>query len=106
MKKAIYSLVTACTILLSGCFDTTQEITINENGSGVLLNTTDMSSMIGMLKQFGGEQAEKMKDMSKDTTVNLARLADSLNTLSAEEKLLLKEATLGLKINIPDEKFV
>jgi hypothetical protein len=62
--------------------------------------------MIGMMKQFGGDDAKKMETLSKDTTIALANVADSIEGLTPGEKLLLKDAVLKLNINIPDEKFI
>lgn len=53
MKKLLLSLF-AFTFLLVGCLETTQEITINEDGSGTVVNTNDFSALIGLAKQMGG----------------------------------------------------
>ena len=103
MKKLFYSLITVLSILLAGCFDTTQEITINEDGSGMLINTTDMSSMVGMMKQFGGDDAAKMPNM--DTTILFSTLADSIADITPQEKELVKKGDMKLTINMKDEVF-
>ena len=52
MKKLLGSLLVSGLLILSSC-DTTREITLNENGSGTLVTTTDMSGLIGIAKMSG-----------------------------------------------------
>jgi hypothetical protein len=104
MKKLFYSLVTGCAILLAGCFETTQEITINADGSGTFVNLTDMSSAVGMMKQFGGEEASKVGKM--DTTILFATMVDSIPDLSATEKALVKTGNMKLQIDMTKEVFL
>ena len=40
MKRFISLSIVICCILLVGCFETTQEVTINKDGSGTYTNTT------------------------------------------------------------------
>ncbi|MES1198215.1 MAG: hypothetical protein ABUL41_02955, partial [Chitinophagaceae bacterium] len=87
-----------------GCLETTQEITINADGTGVLTNTNDMSSLMGMIKQMAGKDAAKMEENAIDTTLSLASQADSLVNISPEEKELVKKGSLIL--NMKGDKFV
>jgi hypothetical protein len=104
MKKVIYALLLSCIILLAGCFETTQEITINKDGSGMFVNTTDLSKMVGLLKQMGGDSAQKIPNI--DTTVSLAGMADSITGLTSEQKKLINQGTMKLTVNMPDEKLL
>jgi hypothetical protein len=104
MKKLFYLLLTLSSIFLAGCFDTTQEVTINADGSGTLVNTMDMSSMVGMMKQFGGDEASKMPNM--DTTILFSTFADSIPDITAQEKELVKKGNMKLSINMKEEAFV
>lgn len=106
MKKIVYFLLTSCVILLAGCFESTQETTINEDGSGVLVNTTDMSTMVGMIKQFGGDEVKKMEGIVKDTSIALSSMADSIPGLTPAEKELVRNGTLYLNLNMKEEKFI
>ena len=106
MKK-ISGLLVIGLFILSGCFDTVQESTINDDGSGVFVSTTDMGKLLGMLKMFMGEK-EEMKDlekMVKDTTIHLKNIKDSLKNLTDSEKKLMDKGTLKILMNMPDEKF-
>jgi hypothetical protein len=106
MKKILLALF-AFTFLLAGCLETTQEITINEDGSGTLVNTSDFSALIGLAKQMGGAgELEKAGDMSKDTVISMAQGADSIPNLTAEEKEILRKGSLKVNMNLKDEKFL
>ena len=104
MKKFISYLVVGCCILFVGCFETTQEITVNKNGTGVFSNTTDLSNMLGMLKRMGGDEAEKME--SKDTTISLKGAADSIAGLTNEQKEIVNAGKMKLLLNMKDEKLI
>src|SRR5882724_6113095 len=93
MKKIFLFLFTATAILLSGCFETTEEITLNADGSGTFSNTNDMSAMIPLIKQMGGKEVENMGDEAIDSTIALSSKLDSIENLSADEKELLKKGT-------------
>ena len=45
MQKFIFSVFMACTLFLTGCLETTQEITLNEDGSGTIsINIKDLAA--------------------------------------------------------------
>lgn len=104
MKKFIYSLMLVGLVLLAGCFETTQEITINKDGTGVFKNTTDLSSMLGLLKQMGGDDTAKLKNI--DTTILLSSFSDSLAGLSPMQKKIIDKGTMNLTLNMQDEKLL
>ena len=84
--------------------DTTQELTLNENGSGVFRSTNDMSKIFSMLGQMGGgSQMDKLKDM--DTTIRLSDLVDSVKGLTAAEKTLISKGNMKIVLKQKDEKF-
>ena len=82
MKKMLFSLLTVCSLFLVGCLETTQEVTINEDGSGTASYTTDMSAMISMLKQMGSKHAmvvqgrDGMDEITLTDTTLVAELKD------------------------------
>jgi len=107
MKKISALLVIAAVLILPGCFDTVQESTIKDDGSGVFVSTMDMGKLLGMLKMMLGEK-EEMKDMDKmkkDTTIYLKDIKDSIKNLSDAEKKLMDKGSLKVIMNMPDEKF-
>jgi hypothetical protein len=107
MKKTTLLLSIACTFLLAGCFELTDEITLKADGSGTVSSTNDMSTLITLAKSMGGAEAmEKAGDKATDTVVSLEKIADSVSALTAEEKDLVRKGTLSMKISLKDEKMV
>jgi hypothetical protein len=104
MKRSISFFIMTCCILLAGCFETTQEVTINKDGSGIFSNTTDLSNLIGLLKQMGGDEAGKMQNT--DTIIFLAGMADSIAGLTTAQKGIVNKGMMKLKLNMQDEKLL
>ena len=107
MKKIIFSLLITFSLFLTGCLDTTQEITLNNDGGGTISNTNDMSALIGLLKGMGGAQEMEKSDIQKiDSSFSLAAAADSIPNLTTEEKELVKKGTAHIMMNGKEEKFI
>ena len=107
MKKITWFFGLILILITYGCFDTVQESTINDDGSGVFVSTTDMGKLIGMVKMFAGEK-EEMKSLEKmkmDTVVYLKDIKDSVKNLSDAEKKLMDKGSLKIIMNMPDEEF-
>jgi hypothetical protein len=106
MKKFLPLLFIGVTFFLISC-ETTREVSLNQDNSGTLVTTTDMSGLIGMAKMSGqGKEMEKAGDQLVDTTLSLYKMADSISNITDEEKALVKKGKIGLQMNIPDEKFI
>jgi len=106
MKKLFLSLILAVTIVLSGCFELTQEITLNKDGAGTVSNTNDMSAIMGLARELAKKDMEKIADEVMDTTFTLADRADSIKGLSPEEVIMMKTGHLHIKMNIQEDKFI
>ena len=107
MRKLFFFLVTASALVLSGCLETIQEISLKEDGSGTISNTNDMSALIGIVKQMGGgAELEKAGDKKIDSTINLALMADSIPNLTETEKALARTGTLRIDADMKAEKFL
>ena len=103
MKLILVSLL-AISLVLTGCFETTQEITLNEDGSGTISTTSDLSAVIALSKNMGG--GEGMENIPKvDSSISLAPLADSMENINAEEKELLRKGKMDMNINIKANVF-
>lgn len=106
MRKFILSVLTASTIFLTGCLETTQEITLNDDGSGTLTNTNDMGPLLEIAKQMGGgADMEKMPQEVIDSTVSMKEGADSIPNLSPEEKEMARTGTLRINMDLKANKF-
>jgi hypothetical protein len=106
MKKLLVLLAVSSSIALTGCFEIIQETNINDNETGVFKNTTDLSTMMGMLKMMGGEEDLKKLGEKKDSTVSLAKYTDSIQNLTDTEKAILKRGSLHLLMNVEEEKLL
>jgi len=107
MKKLMVLVLIASSLLLAGCFESTQEITLNADGSGTISNTNDMSALLGLAKQMGGgKELDKAGEKSIDSSFSLAPGADSIPNLTEEEKALVRKGTAGIVMNLKEGKFV
>ncbi len=107
MRKILYLLTVSGVFLLTSCLDTIQEITLNEDGTGIVSNSNDMGALIAMAKQLGGaDEMAKAGDQKIDSVISLAEVADSIASLSPEEREMVRKGTLRLNIHIADDKFV
>ncbi len=105
MKKILLPLF-AISLLITGCLENTQEITINKDGSGTLSSTSDMSAILGLAKSMGGADMEKIPDEKVDTTISMNEGADSIPGLTAEERELVRTGTLKVNMDMAGEKLV
>ena len=106
MKKLLYAISTSIILVLAGCAETTQEITINENGSGTVVNTNDMSAVMGLAKQMAGKDMDKIGNEKVDTSFSLASQADSIKGLSDEEKAILKTGMFHVAMDAKSDKLI
>ncbi|MER3498478.1 MAG: hypothetical protein C4308_07530 [Chitinophagaceae bacterium] len=106
MKRLFFFLVVVTLTVFAGCFETTEEVNLNDDGSGTYSLTNDMGNLIGMARQFGGDKMDKVKNAVKDTVLSLAAIADSVTSLTPAEKELVKNGTLGIKLNMQEDMFV
>ncbi len=105
MKKVSWVISLSALLIFTGCLDTAEEVTINDNGSGLYVNSMDMGKLLGMAKSFAGD-AKEMKALEKmklDTLINLKDMTDSLKSLNAAEKKIIESGTLKVKIDIDAE---
>jgi hypothetical protein len=102
MKKLLLFISAAFTLGLAGCFETTEEITLNEDGTGTYVNISDMSNVIPMAKNMGG--AQQIPNI--DSSFALGQSKESTEGMSEADVALLTTGKMHMKINLDDEKFV
>ncbi len=104
MKNLLLALV-ASTLLLASC-ESAKEISLNQDGSGVLISTNDMSGILGIAKMQGGEgeQLKKLEEQTIDTVFSLNNIIDSLVDFTEEEKKLVSKGFFGVNFNLAEEK--
>ena len=106
MKKINWIAGLVVLVVFSGCFDTVEEVTVADNGSGTFVNSLDMGKMLGLAKTMGSGKDE-MKDFDKlkmDTVINLKDIKDSLKNLNAAEKNIAATGKLRIQMDANDEK--
>jgi hypothetical protein len=106
MKKSFLALVAAVSLVLTGCYETIEEVTMKTDGSGTYSISNDFSAVVGLAKSMGGADAEEMAQLKQDTTIQLASMIDSIPSLTTEEKALMKAGTLRVNMDMPAEKAV
>ena len=98
--KRVFALVLAASFFLTGCLENTEEINLNADGSGTVITTSDLSSVISMAKQMGaGSKEMEVFDQTINKTIDLSSKADSIPDLTDEEKVLLKKGILNMKMD-------
>ncbi len=106
MKKVIITFLSATVILLTSCLETVQEITLKADGTGTISTTSDMGVILGMAKNMGGgDQMEKMGGKKVDTTIAIIGMIDTAQNVTTDEKALMKDGTMTLKMSLADEQF-
>jgi len=101
MKKILLLVCLFISTFFTGCFETTQELTIKEDSSGEISSKIDMSNAISMLTQMGGTDKEKL---IYDTTVAFTSILDSVDGLTADDKKLLEKGVIIVNINTDETK--
>ncbi len=85
---------------LSSCLDTVEDIVLNEDESGTYTMSMDMSKMLELTKQMGGDKSNSKKPKEKkDTLVNIIDLMAITENITAAEKELYKAATMHIKLD-------
>lgn len=82
-------------LVLSSCYEITEEVSIEPSGKGVYTTSMDMGQMLSMLKSFA--QSDSMKEaMDKviDTTINFKSFTDTATNIDAATKALVEKGTL------------
>jgi hypothetical protein len=102
VKKLLFFLFLLTSFGLTSCLDTVEELTINKDGTGTYKTTMDMSGAFDMLDMVAAmDTSNKMKKFAErdiDSTLAFSSLIDSAKDVTAEQKALLKNATLGLTL--------
>lgn len=107
MKILRYALVLVSLGFLVSCYEVNEEITINEDGTGVFITKMDMGQLLEMMQSFAGEEELSKEGLDKaiDTTIQMADMISQARETTQEQKELLEKGTLKLQMNIRDRLF-
>lgn len=98
MKLRLFVL-TAFLISLTSCFDVIETFTINDDGSGVYEQKMDMGRFLSFSNMMKGGKTSGKTPEKKDTLVSMKSVADTMTSLSTEEKAVLSKASMRLHID-------
>lgn len=107
MKKVRFLLVTLFCFLLVSCYEVTEDININADGSGTYITNMDMGQLLELMQSFAGEEdlAKEGLDRPIDTTILMSSVLDSAKDVTPEQKAAMKDGKLAFKMNIKDKLF-
>ena len=106
MKMLKFILPLTLVLFFTGCLDINEKIDLKKDGSGQLTMDMDMSQMIDMLQTYMGKEELAKKGMQKmDTTIFMKDLVDTLSSLSAEKKNLLRPGQVHIKLDMDAKVF-
>ncbi len=109
MKKRFLSFLIIC-FLFIGCLETTDGLTINEDGSGIYTMEIDISGMFTRMEMMKPEDSTAGSGVPAnrknfDSTVFFQSFVDTATDLTNEEKALLRNARAHIKINEKEKLF-
>jgi hypothetical protein len=106
MKILKFILPLSLVFCLTGCLDIDENVAIKKDGSGQLSMDMDMSQMVEMLQNYVGKDELAKKGMEKmDTTILMKDIVDTMSSLSAEKKALLRPGSVHIKMNLDEKVF-
>ncbi|MBK6935904.1 MAG: hypothetical protein IPH18_02715 [Chitinophagaceae bacterium] len=106
MQLKLHMLLFAVLSAVSGCLEISNEITINEDGSGKIIQSVDLGQVLPAAEKNAGEDVKaKLPDLKTDTVYALAVFAEGLRDLSDVEKSMIKKGELRVTIDSKAKKF-
>jgi hypothetical protein len=103
VKKLLFSLLVLVSFSLTSCLDTLEEFTIAQDGSGIYKTTMDMGGLFDMIDMMAAMDTsmgklKKFGEKDIDSTFAFRSLLDSAKDMTAEQRELMKDATMALTI--------
>jgi hypothetical protein len=107
MQRLRLILTVASMFFLAGCFEINEDINVKADGSGVYSVHTDMSQLLQAMQTYLGkeEMDKQLPPKNIDTTVMMKALLDTAKNITAENKALIKDGYVHLKLNIGEKEF-
>ncbi|HMH20197.1 MAG TPA: hypothetical protein VK563_00405 [Puia sp.] len=106
MKFLKFVLPLCLAFCFTGCLDIDETVDLKNDGSGSLTMNTDLSQMVELLQNYVGKEELAKKGMQKmDTTILMKDVVDTISTLSADKKALLRRGSVAIKLNMDEKVF-
>lgn len=94
------------TLLMLGCYEVNEELTIKADGSGVYATHMDMGQLFEMMKSMGGDDMSKEGlDKVIDTLMDLGSMTDTSTTMTAQQKELYSKGKMRMQMNAAENLF-
>jgi hypothetical protein len=92
---------------MTGCIEINEQIDVKTNGSGQWVTRMDMGQLLDLMQNYIGkdEMEKQLPRRMMDTTIYFKSLTDTATSLSAEKKALVKDGTIGMKLNMDEKIF-
>lgn len=107
MNKLKYIFTLVSMLFLAGCFEINEDIDVKAGGNGVYSIHTDMSQLLIAMQSYMGkdEMDKQMPSKNIDTTVMMKTLMDTVKNITAENKMLIQDGSVHLKLNMEQKEF-
>lgn len=110
IKNKLLLLLILTSFIFTGCFETTEDLTINENGSGVYKLDMDFTGLFDMMDAMKaadttGNATSGFPKERRDTTLYLRRFTDTAASLTAEQKALYQNVSMRLLMDAAAKEF-
>lgn len=99
-KKILIPLFVFCCLFLTSCLEIEEKIVIKNDNSGDYTMKMDMGNLMKLAEQMGqGKDKSDKTPEKKDSTLYFKSFVDTSTTLNKEEKDMLRDGSLRLKID-------
>jgi hypothetical protein len=107
MKKFWISVVVVISVIFASCYEINEDITINDNGSGTYATKMDMSGLLQMMQSMASEEEIQKSGLNKsiDTLIRLKSILDTATDVTPEQKRLLQDGTMRMKVDMKENIF-
>ena len=107
MNRFKLMLAALIAIFFTACIQIEEEVELNNDGSGQINVKTDMGKLFEMVKTFASEEDLQKDNLAKsmDTLINLKDFIDTASNISAENKALLRDGVMKVKMNLKENLF-
>jgi hypothetical protein len=111
MKRIASFIIALTALVLTGCLDTVEELTIAQDGTGIYKSTLDMSGMFDMIEMMAAmdtsanSELKKLSDKDIDSVLHMREIADSASHFTQEQKELFRDATMSITMKQKDKLF-
>lgn len=108
MRKLVSLTLILAAFLFTGCYEMTEEYTVNANNTGQYEVKMDMGKLFAFVESMGG--AESMKNdpefaKLKDTTIYFKTYTDTASDLTADQKEWFRNASMRMNMKVEEKLF-